>query len=111
MTRSKQVQTYEGMAEVKLHYVSSGNTDTQFAAYLTLKTGHGYSVAQVRSYRQALDIPNNGAATKVLKCVYLAVNTENAPGRVEGVYATENACDKAFELIPGVCTEKHLIIQ
>jgi len=76
---TKQVHNYEGMDLVKREYASAGNTDTEFAGYMSGVTGRLYSVAQVRSYRQALDIPNNAAPSRAPKTVYVVTDGGREP--------------------------------
>jgi len=76
---TKQVHNYEGMHLVKKLYAVRGETDTAFAAFMSEEAGRPYSVAQVRSYRQALDIPNNAAPSRAPKTVYVVTDGGREP--------------------------------
>jgi len=89
---TKQVHNYEGMDLVKRQYVELGKTDTEFAAHMSATTHRLYSVAQVRSYRQALDIPNNAAPSRAPREVYIVLNGEGKP---EEVYTDPEAARDA----------------
>lgn len=90
---AKQINNYEGMDLVKKGYAESNLTDTQFAAQMSEKTNRLYSCAQVRSYRQALGIPNNGVPMRDPKLVYVVIDGAGQPVAVYmSLQAAETSC-------------------
>ena len=65
---TKQLHNFIGMQLVKDEYTNSGMSDSEFAANISARPDRSpYSTAQVRSYRQALGIPNNVQTTVTVK--------------------------------------------